>query len=444
MKADQSTPSSQRPRRVCIAPNDVASYYSGLRDGLATHGIECWFFCFDYTPYTRYRPCPSAPWLERLVYHIASSPFLAKTLAGRLLARFLLLILRPVCCLAATLYCDVFVFGFGCTFLRRLELPFLRLLGRRLIFVFNGSDTRPAWMSGLYLLGPNRPDADAILRETQRQQRCIRTIERYADEIICHPLSAQLLTKPFVNHLIVGHPFAPGETLPETIDKPDGTRLHVLHAPTRPLQKGSPQFGEAIARLRTSGVAVEYYEITGRPNHEVLLAITTSDLVLDQLYSDIPLAGLATETAALGRPLFVGGYGHAELARFKGDNPIPTAHYFHPDDLDKALRMFAADPAYRERLAAEIKTFALEQWNPPAMAQRFLRLLTAGTPADWYVDPATLNYWQGWGASEDAVRRGIAALIAHAGEKALGLNHNPALLAEVIRQSSLKVTAPIP
>src|SRR5690606_17843167 len=86
-----SPSAAKRPRRVCIAPNDVASYYSGLRDGLAAQGIECWFFCFDYTPYTRYRPLPSAPWLERAVYRVASSPALAASFIGRLVSKFLLL-----------------------------------------------------------------------------------------------------------------------------------------------------------------------------------------------------------------------------------------------------------------------------------------------------------------------------------------------------------------
>ena len=442
VKASPASSPARRPRRVCIAPNDVASYYSGLRDGLATHGVASWFFCFDYTPYTRYRPAPSAPWLERLVYRIASSPWLAKTAAGRFAAKSLLLILRPVCCLVATLCCDVFIFGFGRTFIRRLELPLLRLLGRRIIFVFNGSDTRPAWMSGIYLLGPGLPNAEALLQETRRQQSCIRKIERYADEIVCHPLSAQLLTKPFVNHLAIGHPFAPGTTAPVSASRSSTDRLRVLHAPTRPLQKGSPQFRAAIESLRATGIPVDYQEITGRPNHEVLAAIAASDLVLDELFSDIPLAGLGTETAALGRPFLVGGYAREELERFGGEHRIPISHYVHPDNLIAALQDLARHPERRTRLAAELQDFALQQWNPPAMAGNFLNLITANTPSAWRIDPTILRYWQGWGAPEDAVRCGIAALIAHAGPEALGLNHNPALKETVIGQGAQASAAP--
>jgi hypothetical protein len=433
----------KRPRRVCIAPTDVASYYSGLRDGLAEHGVECWFFCFDYTPYTRYRPLPSAPWLERTVYHVASSPALAASAIGRAISKSLLFVLRLVCCVVAAFCCDVFVFGFGRTFLRRVELPLLRLLGRRLIFVFNGSDTRPAWMSGLHLLGTGLPNAAALEKETRRQQACIRRVERYANEIVCHPLSAQLLTRPFVNHLAIGHPFEPGATSPvKTGSFP--SRLKVLHAPTRPMQKGSPRFSAEIHRLRAAGVALDYEELTNRPNREILDAIVASDLVLDELYSDIPLAGLGTETAALGRPFVVGGYGRAELERFGGDNPPPMAHYVHPDQLDSALDALVADPESRASLAASLQTFALEQWNPREMSARFMHLLTGEVPPHWRIDPRTLRYWQGWGAPEDAVRRGIAALIAHAGPDALGIAHNPELQTEVIRQAALARPAPTP
>lgn len=441
--APAAPPAGKKPRRVCIAPNDVASYYSGLRDGLVAQGVDCWFFCFEHTPYTRYRPLPSAPWLERVVHRVVTSHLLPAKGLGKIVSGFILLLLRLASCLAAAFFCDVFVFGFGKTFLRRAELPFLRLLGRRIIFVFNGSDTRPAWMSGIYLLGSGLPDPAALQKEILRQQYCIRRIERYADEIVCHPLSAQLLTRPFVNHLAIGHPFDPGAT---SAVKTGGTaaRLNVLHAPTRPLQKGSPRFQAEIRRLQAAGVPVDYTELTSRPNREVLEAIVASDLVLDELYSDIPLAGLGTETAALGRPFLVGGYGRAELERFGGDNPPPMDHYVHPAQLDTALDALVADPQRRAALATSLQTFALQQWNPREMSARFLHLLTGEVPPHWLIDPRTLRYWQGWGAPEDAVRCGVAALIAHAGPEALGIAHNPELQTEVIRQAALARPTPTP
>jgi hypothetical protein len=251
------------------------------------------------------------------------------------------------------------------------ELPMLRLLGRRLVFVFNGSDTRPAWMSGLYVQGSGTPDARLIAREVRRQQRCIRWIERFADEVVCHPLSAQLLTRPFVNHLTIGHPFLPEAPAGE-VRKRDSGFLRIVHAPTRPLQKGSPLFRAEVAKLGSSGVSVEYLEFTNRPNQEVLAGIVDSDLVLDQAYSDIPLAGLATESAALGRAVLVGGYGRSELQRFLGAIAMPMDHFVPPEEIGSALEALARDPVRRAKQAAELQVFALQQWNPVSVASRFL------------------------------------------------------------------------
>lgn len=429
----------KRPRRVCIAPNDTASYYSGLQAGLRSHGIRCWFFCFELNPYARYQPDDTSTFLEHLVHAMARCAHPGKRALTRHLAATFLRLLRVVCLGAALLSCDVFVFGFGRTFLRRLELPLLRLLGKRIIFVFNGSDTRPVWMSGAFLLGPGRLDAAGLARETLRQKKLVSTIERYAHEIVCHPLSAQLLTKPFVNHLAIGHPFkagTPGVTSECSRESGSAKSLRILHAPTSPLQKGSAQFSAAVERLRNTGVVVSYTELTKRPNSEVLAQIAASDLVLDELYSDIPLAGLGTETAASGRALLVGGYGREEIIRFQGEHPIPTSHYIHPDQLNETLLQLASDPSKREKLAAELQTYARDQWTPEAMASRFARLLVADIPDDWRVDPQSIRYWQGWGAPESVIREGIARLIDRAGADALGINHNPELKAEILRQSS--------
>lgn len=429
------------PRRVCFAPTDVASYYSGLREGLEAIGIKSWFFCFEPSKYARFRPRSTDMWLERLVFWLGNQGVLHTTVAGRSLRELLMLPLRIICFVVAALCCDTFVFAFGKTFLRRVELPLLHALGRRIVFVFNGSDTRPAWMSGLFLIGRGQPNATAMAREIRRQQRCIRRIERYANEIVCHPLSAQLLTRPFVNHLRIGHPFSASELTAggemSEINTSPNEPLRILHAPTRPLQKGSLQLRSIIQHLHAAGLNIDYVELTNQPNATSLRALRECDLVVDQLFSDIPLAGFATEAAAFGKPCIVGGYGRDEIARLTRESPLPMVHFVHPDDMSNEVLGLIRDPERRAKIAAELKRFVCDEWCSLNVAQRFLTLLDGSTPPSWRVDPRGLRYWQGWGAPEDAVRRGIAALIAHAGPKTLGLEHNPELKAEVIRQAAV-------
>jgi hypothetical protein len=425
-------PRRNLPRRICIAPLDVASYYSGLRDGFLALGVPCWLFDFDASLYTRYRPTAKAFFLERWVFAVAQSPWLRASRAGRGLRMVLLGVLRAVACVCAIIACDVFVFAFSRTFLGGFELPLLRFLGRTVICVFNGSDTRAPWMSGLFTLGPGTPDAKAIYAEVIRQQRCLRRFERWASACICHPLSAHLLRRPFINHLKIGLPCAVTPTLTGRTARPASAALHLVHAPTRPLQKGSGLFLGIVERLRAEGHAIEYLELTGRPNHEVLAAIADCDLVLDESYSDTPLAGLGCEAACYGRPAVVGGFGADDVAYFARDTGLPTALFVPPCELEATIRQLVSSPMLRSGYGRAAQAFLSRTWTPIAVAARYLQIAQGTAPAAWQVDPATLTYWQGWGAPEECTLRACHALISLAGPKALGIDHNPPLLTLIL------------
>jgi hypothetical protein len=420
------------PRRICIAPCDVASYYSGLREGLAAAGVKTWFFSFLYNPYARYRPGSDATWLERAVHRAASVRIPGPAGISNFLRQLLLLPLRAAALAAGLLCCDVFVLGFAMSFFRCRELPLLRLFRKRLIFVLNGSDSRPAWMSGLYTLGPDAPCVDAIVRETRRQLNLLRRIERYADEIVCHPLSAQLLRHPFVNHLQIGYPFASPahEAGPARTRRPGP--LRIVHAPTKPLQKGSAVFRHEITRLKALGIELEYLELTGLPNTEILRAVADADLVLDELYSDIPLAGLGTESACLGTAVVVGGYGSEAIAAHLPSPGMPRSHYVLPDQVPALIETMLRDETLRSRSAAENAAFVREHWNPTAVAGRFLRVIAGDLPTGWRCDPAVISYWQGWGCQDARVLATCAAVVAQHGVSALGIAHNPSLEREIL------------
>ena len=54
---------------------------------------------------------------------------------------------------------------------------------------------------------------------------------------------------------------------------------------------------------------IEFVEITNRPNSEVIAKLQQCDLVIDQLYSDSTMTGIAYEAAELAKPTIVSGYG---------------------------------------------------------------------------------------------------------------------------------------
>jgi len=414
--------------RICIAPVDIASYYAGLKQGFDEAGVEAWFFPFSCNPYSRYRPGARSTWLERLVFGAARSPMAARHHAIRWLTSCLL---RLVVLIRVLCACDVFVFAGGMTFFRGLELPLLRFLRKRIIVVFNGSDSRPVWMSGLFIHGSQAISPGKAIAMLRRQRRMLRWLEFHAHACIAHPLSAHLHRLPFVNHLAIGHPCATPAELASTSAPPaDATcprPLRIVHAPSRPEHKGTTLIRLAVDSLRADGLGIEFIELIGRPNAEVISNLATCDMVIDELYSDIPLAGLGTEAAQAGKPAIVGGYGQDEIARFAAGTNLPTALYVHPAQVATILRQLANDPAARTRRGSEARNFVRTAWNPSAIAQRFLRIARGRTPRAWLVDPAGLRYWQGWGASEEQVRVFIAAIVRYRGVAALGIGHNPGL-----------------
>jgi hypothetical protein len=73
----------------------------------------------------------------------------------------------------------------------------------------------------------------------------------------------------------------------------------VLRNP-HPVLKGTASIRAMVERLSARGLAVELVTIEGRPNAEVMRAMRDSDLVVDQLYSDTPMA-VRDRGASLGR-----------------------------------------------------------------------------------------------------------------------------------------------
>lgn len=416
--------------RVCIAPMDIASYYAGLKLGFDQIGVKSVFYDFDRNPYSRYRPGPNATFLERLIYCF-SGMSRQGSIVYRIVRRSIETCLRLIAFITAVATCDAFIFAFGKTFFSRWDLPFLRLMGKRIIFVFHGSDTRPAWMSGLSIHGDKALTAEGAARLVRCQARMLRWIERFSSASIDHPLSAQLHRGPFINHLHIGHPTPTlgADVAPVT---PRGSAVRIVHAPSRPQHKGSAEIRSAVETLRQEGHAIDFVELIGRPNSEVLASIASCDLVVDELYSDIPLAGLGSEAAQAGKPALVCGYGAAELARQSAGTGLPLALYAHPARIVDMLRTLVTNREMRHRAGSDALRFIRDKWDHRLVARRLMMIIQNRIPPAWIVDPAGLRYWQGWGAPQEKVADYVAEMVDRCGIRSLRIGHNPRLQAIIL------------
>ncbi len=425
-------------RRILVGPTDVAGFASRIAVALASGGADvCFFNGYDH----RFNPHLTETanlrrWFTRAIgiatrWRERSSP---ARLAGEILARGVkcAAFLRA-CCWAQTC---VMVGGKG-FFSGGIEYAFLRLLGKRVIHVFIGTASRPRYQSGYakHVVKDGRVNAEELKRlasRTKRQARRINAISRNASVVIENPLCGHFQVRPFVNWFKLGLPFdvAALEAKPRKTDATPPRvpgKVRVLHCPSRPEIKGSARIQAVMEKLVAEGLPIEFRQITGVPHAQVLHEIAQCDFVVDELYSDSPLAGFAAEASAFGKAAVVGGYGWKLFPDFLRPEEMPPTAVCHPDELESTVRTLVLDPVRREELGAKARAFLQAQWSEAAFAARFARMVTGDIPVDWWMKPEEICHLYGAGIEASEVARLVGALVSRFGPGALQLDHVPRL-----------------
>ncbi len=448
--AEGKTWTSARGPRVFLGLHEVAGYCDGLQRGFRELGVRCTYVTFSAHPF-KYSARNDLPWVIGLfcgLVRFARHRVHRGGIRG-LVWRLIWLVWQLPVLLWATAFHDVFIFTYGQSFLRNCDLPLLRLCRRKIIFVYFGSDSRPPYLDGAVQLCTPAPSVEELLLRTERQKRSIRRTERYADVVINNPLGGHFHQRPFVSWFQVGFPIRPLPATPVACDAGGHSTpgaVRILHAPSHPLAKGTPQICEAIENLRGRGHEIDFIEVTGRPNCEVLEELARCDFVIDQVYCDTPMAGFAAEAALLGKPAVVGGYGGPQFARWIPASLMPPTLYCHPDALEASIERLIVDVQYRRQLGRDARNFAIREWAPTAVAGRFLRLIDGGCSVSRIVDPREIDYTHGFGLSENRARTLLRAFLAAGGPSALCLDDKPALREQLCSLAEMKseaATAPL-
>ena len=410
--------------RVLIGFREVSGFCRNLRDGLEAAGATATFIDLFEDP-RGYGTAARQRGLARLVARLRAARASASGPVRTALWTALYRGAMSVLFVWAVARYDVFIFRSSNSFFGLRDLPLLKRLGKRVIHVYLGSDSRPSYLNGAELGPPPGRDLRLLAGATRDKVRLLRRVERYADVIVSHPPSSQLHVRPFVSFLALGLPYPAREEAPPP--PAAGDVVQALHAPTDPLGKGSHEIRSAVERLQDAGVPIALREVRGVPNAEVLRAIEESDFVIDQLYSDTPMATFAAEAASRGRPAVVGGYGWDRLRGEIPTDAMPPAQLCQPRELDSAIRQLVEDRAHRLRLGAEALAFVQRRWSPAEVAGRYLQLVTESPPSPWMIDPATIRHVEGAGLSEEQARETIRQLVSQLGSSALALDENPAV-----------------
>ena len=422
----------QRKPRILIAPMEIAGQYRNLAIAIRSHGRDCDYYTFYSHPFNYGSDLGYCliPRLMRSVHAYGKAGSFLKRCTS--IAVFELL--RAVFFLYALARYDAFVFGYGLSLLRRnQDLFLLKLFGKRVIAnMSHGSDMTPDYLDGALLdKGGSMPAPAHLVASTRSKLKTIRRFEKHASIIIGSPLSSSYLAaQPFINIFAIGR-VCQADANQKTVRSSQSTidrSIRLLHVPSHAPGKGTLEIESAISSLQKKGFQIQYKRLSGVPNSQVLAAIEECDLVVDQLYADLPMSGLACEAACLGKPSLLGGYELLDLRQVIPSNWFPPTCICEPLSLEDELQRLICEPTLLLAKGEELLRFVTTQWDPVAVSTRYLCLIDfQPIPDDWYFDPCSMSNCYGYGLSAERVKSSIRQILTCFGVSALCLEHRPTL-----------------
>lgn len=422
-------------RRISIGPGEVAGYFSRLKSGFDEIGVPCEHFVLTPNKFAY----QESSYFLKSTFQAGSRLYESKSKTARFVGRVWSLALRTLALLYAVVRCDVFIFSGFSSFLGFRELPLLRFFGKEIIVVFLGSDARPPLFSGRHLDDMGALLAPAVIyAESKCMVHKIRKIEKYADVIVNHTATAQFFSREFVRFMAMGMPI--NSNIKTKISRVNGNpsqSIRILHAPSRPIAKGSLVLREIIEGLRVDGYLIDFIELVGVPNSEVLKELEQCDFIIDELYSDVPLAMFGTEAAIFCKTVIVGGNYANQFAQDNQDAQCPPSIYVDPNQIKQAIKILLDDAELRKRLGEQAFQFVTCNWNSKKVAENYLKLIDREIPKHWISNPRDLDYCFGWGLSKENWQKQVSEYVAQLGDDALMFNCNPRLKQKVLNEIQL-------
>ncbi len=429
--------------KILIAPVEISSYNKALLAGFKQIGCHADFITYraHHLGYGGETAWPlllrGANWFEQFRGKSKCPLWL------RWICSFPSRLLRLIWAVYAIFKYDVFIFSYGQSLLpRNLDLSLIRFFGKKIISNLGfGSEARPFYLDGArHEADSSELDVETLLLGSINTKKLIAKHEKYANYVIGAPYSTfYFANQPFVNWFAIGFPSVNmPERCPGRISK-NGSVIRILHAPSDPVAKGSLEIESVILRLQARGYLIEYITVAGQPFSSVLDAIQNCDFIVDQVYSDTPMAGFAREGAFFAKPAVVAGYGLARISTLISPEMLPPAECCSPEYLEKSIEKLIVDAEYRKTLGRRAQLFVLNQWGAVEVARRLLCLINDVVPGDWWVRPEKIFYLEGMGQSFAKTKAKVAKLVDAYGISALQLAHRPDLEKGFLRliQSSL-------
>jgi hypothetical protein len=254
---------------------------------------------------------------------------------------------------------------------RWLELPLLRLAGKRVIASAYGADVRVRHLNQMWQPYNICEECPAPGVYCVCGPEGLTRAKYYRDW--ANVLLAMGDMSDFVTESRRDFNYWPidVEQIPLRENARDGGPVRVVHSPNHPYFKGTRFLEEAVAALRERGHDLELDLVQGVPNEEAKRRYGEADIVFAQCLAGW-LGYTELEAMAAGKPV-IGYIRNAAYVEHTGEPPLVSAT---PATLEQELEGLVTDRARREELGRLGRDYVERAWSYEALSPAYDRLHT--------------------------------------------------------------------
>ncbi len=279
---------------------------------------------------------------------------------------------------------DVFHFYFGSSLLPlSLDLPLLRLMGKRVIMTYCGSEARliflerqrnPYW----YLVDKELKGTLDDEKHDWKKVLMLRWHGLWCHQIIAPrnlyaSVSKYVETKKIVKDIWV-HNLSFSANAAQTLNQCDSKTdskdiVRIVHMPSSPVVKGTRFFRDAISQLKKEGFVFEYIEVMNMEHSQAIGELKKADIVLDQLLIG-GFGSLAVEAMGFGKPVVCYLIETAKKEHYE-DCPIVIASI---DTVKEKIAELILDKNLRKRIGHAGKLFVARHFDYEKVNEAIMEL----------------------------------------------------------------------
>lgn len=418
---------------IFIGLREISGYYTNLSRGLRDLGYRVIFVGGELHPFRYGSDAERAalPLIPRVYENLLIARRDVKKLRRLQLPvlNTLIEIWQIIMFIWSLFICDVYIFGYAHSFIKGgYDLAILKWLSKRVIVnMGHGSESRPPYIDGSLRRSDGSWGKLTHLRKQAKfiARRAIR-IERYASLVVASPLTSQFLTLPAICFFAIGQPVKPPTSSTGSSPKQRDS-VKIFHAPSKPIAKGSVEIKKVVTALALEGLNIDFVEVTNRPNADVLAQLQQCDVVVDQLYSDSTMTGIAYEAAELAKPTIVSGYGFHDVAIYSKAMAAPPTLKCTPETFENTLRFYIENQLARIEAGQKAQDFVRSHWSQKSVAAKYKKLISASIEPEWIFNPRDIQYIFGCALKTSDLKNILDQYISKFSVIGLELGHRPDL-----------------